>query len=81
MPLVLGSVLVFVLGSVLVLGSSVLVLVLGSVQCVLVLVLGSVRLSEGGGPIISGGVYYLRLEPWHSVVMSSACRVLNSAEW
>ena len=56
MPLVLGSVLV-------------LVLVLGSV---LVLVLGSVRLSEGGGPIISGGVYYLRLEPWHSVVVSSA---------
>ena len=43
--------------------------VLGSV---LVLVLGSVRLSEGGGPIISGGVYYLRLEPWHSVVVSSA---------
>ena len=44
-------------------------LVLGGV---LVLVLGSVRLSEGGGPIISGGVYYLRLEPWHSVVVSSA---------
>ena len=44
-------------------------LVLGGV---LVLVLGSVRLSEGGGPIISGGVYYLRLEPWHSVVVSRA---------
>ena len=57
MPLVLGSVLVLVLGSVLV---------------VLVLVLGSVRLSEGGGPIISGGVYYSRLELWHSVVVSRA---------
>ena len=56
MPLVLGSVLVLVLGNVL----------------VLVLVLGSVRLSEGGGPIISGGVYYSCLEPWHSVVVSSA---------
>ena len=52
MPLVLGSVLVLVLGS--------------------VPVLGSVRLSEGGGPIISGGVYYLCLELWHSVVVSSA---------
>ena len=58
MPLVLGSVLV--LGCVLVLGS------------VLVLVLGSVRLSEGGGPIISGGVYYYCLELWHSVVFNSA---------
>ena len=52
MPLVLGSVLVLVLGT--------------------VLVLGSVRLSEGGGPIISGGVYYSCLELWHSVVMSRA---------
>ena len=44
-------------------------LVLGSV---LVLVLGSVRLSEGGGPIISGGVYYSCLELWHSVLVSRA---------